>query len=156
MEEGEIKDLVKVWHQKADGERDKTLKFIFVWLCFNAWLAYRSSEESDRDMLECLKRKGTAVSDIVSQYDRAFESGWFRERIQELKELSPIEDSRGKKSAVIIDDITKFDQICEAIYRIRCNLFHGGQRANKTRDIQLVTAAGYILGKWVGNLVNTW
>jgi hypothetical protein len=156
MEEREIKNLVKVWHEKAKEERDIFTKFVFLWFCFNAWLAYQTNEDTDRGMVECLKRKDPSVSDIVYEYDRAFGSGWFKERIQELKGLAPIDDPRGRRTLVNINDISNFDEICEAIYRIRCNLFHGGKTPSGDRDKKLVKVTGDILEKWVGNLVNSW
>lgn len=80
MEEGEVKNLIKVWHQKTkmEGGSDKISKFVFLWICFNAWLAYRSGEDTDRGMVDCLKRKDPVVIDIVSQYEKALESEWFK------------------------------------------------------------------------------
>jgi hypothetical protein len=43
--------------------------------------------------------------------------------------------------------------LVDGIYQVRCNLFHGGKRANDVRDRKLVTICGRILEKWVGNLV---
>jgi hypothetical protein len=156
MEEREIKNLVKVWHEKGKEERNIFSKFVFLWFCFNAWLAYKTNEDTDRGMVTCLKRKDPSVSDIVHEYDKAFGSSWFKERIQELKRLAPIHDPSGRRTPVNISDISNFDEICEAIYRIRCNLFHGRKIPSNNRDFKLIKVAGNILGKWVGNLVNSW
>jgi hypothetical protein len=156
MQETEIKNLIKAWHARSKRERDKISKFVFLWFCFNAWLAYRSGENKDREMVNSLKRRGGKVSDLVSRYDEALGSSWFEGKIEELKRLSPIQDPRGRGAPVNINDVCNFGQICEAIYRIRCNLFHGGKTPTSNRDVKLVTVAGEILEKWVGNLVGSW
>jgi hypothetical protein len=156
MDEEKIKNLVKVWYEKAKHERDKFSQFVYLWFCFNAWLAYRTGKDIDRHMLNDLKRKDPAGSDITDEYDRAFCSDSFKQRIQDLQSLCPIYDSRGKKAPVNINNMTDFPNVCEAIYRIRCNLFHGGKTPDENRDTRLVRVAGSILGKWVGNLVSSW
>ncbi len=156
MDEQKIKNLVKVWYEKAKQERDSFSKFIFLWFCFNAWLAFRTGLQTDWKMLNLLKQKAPVTSDITNVYDRAFESQLFKRRIEDLKNLCPIEDPRRIKPPVRINRITDFPQICEAIYMVRCNLFHGRRTPNENRDLQLVTVVGIILQKWVGNLVNSW
>jgi hypothetical protein len=156
MDEQKIKNLVKVWYEKAKHETDEFSKFVFLWFCFNAWLAYRTEEDRDRDMLEILKARDPKTGDITAVYDNGFASQWFKDRITELQSLCPIYDPRNKYDPVIIGSMTDFPNICEAIYRIRCTLFHGGKSPDETRDRKLVIAAGNILGKWVGNLVSSW
>jgi len=48
MEEREIRNLVKVWYHKAKRERDIFSKFVFLWFCFNAWLAYRTGKNKKK------------------------------------------------------------------------------------------------------------
>ena len=156
MDERKIKNLVKVWYDKANAETDIFSKFLFLWVCFNAWLAYRTTKPTDRAMIECLKRRSHRVLDMLNEYDRAFNSTGFKDKIQELKNLSLISDPTGRRPPITIRNICNFDEICEAIYRIRCTLFHGGKSASRNRDVKLVKVAGDILQKWVGNLVNSW
>jgi len=156
MDEEKIKNLVKVWYEKAKSEADEFSKFVFLWFCFNAWLAYRTQEDHDRKMLELLKAEDSSTKDMKAEYDRAFSGSSFKERIKDLKTLSPIYDSRNKYDPVTINNVTNFPDICEAIYRIRCNLFHGGKTPDDNRDRKLVIVGGTILEKWVGNLVSSW
>jgi hypothetical protein len=88
MDEQKIKNLVKVWYEKAKSETDEFSKFVFLWFCFNAWLAYRREEDHDRDMLELLKAEDSSTKDMKDEYDRASSGDWFKERIEELKNLS--------------------------------------------------------------------
>ena len=48
MDENKVRNLVKGWHQRSRAEGDPTSKFVFLWFCFNAWLAFESEEDTDR------------------------------------------------------------------------------------------------------------
>lgn len=152
--EERIKNLIKTWHHKASEEDYIFSKFIFLWFCFNAWLAYKSNESNDRCMINWLKRTNN-YSDIRI----AFENIKNPETIDELVKLSPIrrDESHPRQGQdIYISDKNDFDNIVEAIYRIRCNLFHGRKDADDKRDRQLVQACGNILSVWIGKLVEEW
>lgn len=91
-----------------------------------------------------------------SNFDLAVGSEVFRGYLGTLVNHSPIEHSLHGRSAIHVAGTSDFPNIVEAIYQVRCDLFHGGKRANDRRDIQLVTVCARILQKWIGNLVNGW
>lgn len=68
MEELEVRSLVKGWHQRARRERDPTSRFVFLWFCFNAWLAYESEEDTDREMLNWLVESRAAESQLRASF----------------------------------------------------------------------------------------
>jgi len=48
MREQQIKILIKVWREKAFKEHnDPFSKFLFLWICFNAWLAHTYNKDRD-------------------------------------------------------------------------------------------------------------
>ncbi len=158
METDAVKNLIKVWYEKASHEQDPFSKFIFLWFCFNAWLSHCSGEDTDAEMLRRLIGRDTRMSDLTTAYDSLMQASpvVFRVHIQNLVLVSPILDVRGIRSAVVIRDEEDFANISLGIYRIRCNLFHGGKNANDSRDQKLVVIAANILGKWVGSLKDQW
>lgn len=161
MNEDKIKDLIKVWYNKARSEGDVFSKFVFLWFCFNAWLDYKTLKKTDAEMIKDLADKSPRVTDMLNAYNVPFNSGTevFKNNLKTLTLMSqqkPIEDVRGRKKSIRIKDENDFSNIVWAIYRIRCNLFHGGKEANDPRDLKLVMVAQRILDKWLGNLIAQW
>jgi len=158
MNENQIKNLIKVWHEKSSHEQDPFSKFVFLWFCFNAWIAHRSSKESDAGIMREITTRDIRMMDITTVYDTLMQATptVFRTHIQNLVKLSPIMDPRGIKPPTVIADENDFPNILWGIYKIRCNLFHGGKNAGEPRDQQLVVIAGLILEKLVGGLIGQW
>ena len=158
MEEQQIQSLVTGWHQRARRERnDPISQFVFLWICFNAWLSYESGLDADAAMLSWLKGAARERSQLVTSFDLATASDTFRTNLRALAGLSPIHGTRRSNPRVVhIAGDQDFDGIVDGIYQVRCNLFHGGKRANDARDQKLVMASARILEKWVGNLVAGW
>jgi hypothetical protein len=154
MDEQRIQALVKSWHARSTREGDPVSKFVFLWFCFNARLSYESGEDRDRDMLEWLKTASPGSSQLRRSYDQAMASDVFRRDLQTLVSSSPIHGTRRHNPQVVrIRDIEDFPNIVEGVYQVRCNLFHGGKRADDLRDQKLVKVSAAILRKWVGNVV---
>lgn len=85
-------------------------------------------------MLEWLKGEGAKDSELTKAYERALGSNGFRNRLKAMSMLSPIESTRRKpQPAVVIASADDFPALVEGIYRVRCNLFHGGKRAGDDR-----------------------
>ncbi len=157
MEEQKIKDLIKGWYEnKAKRESDPFFKFLCLWICFNAWISYKSNKTTDRDMINWLKNETEKSSDIILEYEHAKKTDSFRKNLGSIVLFSPIKDSIGSRDSISVSGVDDMTNVIEAIYRIRCNLFHGGKSQNDSRDIKLVKCASIILEKWVGNLVVSW
>jgi hypothetical protein len=93
-------------------------------------------------------------SALSRSYDEAMASDVFRRDLQTLADDSPIYGARRVNPQVgEIRGIEDFHNIVEGVYQIRCNLFHGGKRADDIRDQKLVKVSAAILRKWIGNLV---
>lgn len=155
MEEREIRNLVKGWRDRSRRERDVVSKFVFLWFCFNAILAFESQKEADRTMINWLKSRPRS-SRLISGYDAATRSSVFSGYLRALAANSPITDPRCRHRPVVIVDAEDFDNLLEGIYRIRCNLFHGRKSSNDVRDQKLIKVAALILEKWMGNVVSMW
>ncbi len=156
MKEQKIKNLVKIWYKKAKFEQDPFSKFVFLWICFNAWLDYKSGEFLDSEMIKWLIGQTSSTSDLVLNYEMAKKTEPFKGNLKTLVNLSPVYDPRGRRSPIEIKDENDFENIVKVIYRVRCNLFHGGKEADNSRDRKLVEVSKRILEKWIGNLIATW
>ena len=128
MDELQIKNLIKVWRGKAFRERDPFSKFLFLWICFNAWLEHESGEDRDADMINWLITQTPESSSLVESYEVCRKKNDIKTCLKFLIVNSPFEDSRGQRHITVRDE-DDFENIVRAIYRIRCNLFHGGTQA---------------------------
>lgn len=155
--EQRIKKLITVWRNKALGEEeDPFSKFLFLWICFNAWLAYTSGKDTDRAMINWLVNQDNKSSDLVNCFNNRMKiSDNFVQNLQFFAENSPYKDSREKHPDIVVKDENDFENIVEAIYRIRCNLFHGGSEANETDIRRQIALSNAILNEWIAALVVT-
>jgi hypothetical protein len=156
MDEARIKGLIKIWHGKAFSENDHFSKFFFLWICFNVWLEYKSEKDTDAHMIEWLVAQSPDTSDFVERYEKLKNNKTFRDALKALANNSPIEDSRGIRQEIQIRDENDFENIVRAVYRIRCNLFHGGKSAHESRDKRLIVLSNVILNHWVVSLIAGW
>lgn len=153
MSDQQIKNLITTWRGKALSESDKFSKFLFLWICFNAWLAYESGEDYDRNMIDWLKKQNRQSSDLVACFELCKTKSTFVDSLKFFQDNSPIKDSRGKKF-VIVKDVNDFENIVEAIYMIRCNLFHGGSEAHETEIQKQIAASNIVFNYWIATLNN--
>ena len=152
--EQRIKNLIIAWREKASGENNQFSKFLFLWICFNAWLSYTSGKDTDRAMINWLVNRDNKSSDLVDCFEnRVRISNYFVENLQILAGNSPYKDSRGKPPDIFVKDENDFENIVEAIYRIRCNLFHGGSEAHEEDIQKQVAISNNILNEWIATLV---
>ena len=157
MKEEKVRKLIKVWYEnKVKREMDPIFKFLCLWICFNAWLDHQSRKYADSQMIKWLVKQTPQTSDLVSSYERAKHTVPFKDSLKVLAQMSPIYDLRGRHDPIKIKDEDDFENIVKAIYRVRCNLFHGGKELNDLRDQKLIVNCQRILEKWVGNLIDSW
>jgi hypothetical protein len=133
------------------------LHVVFLWFCFNAWLAHESNEDTDREMIQWLTGAPATTSQLRAAIDLASRSDVFVGYLRALAALSPITSTGRRHREVRIDSLLEdFGGIAQAVCQVRCNLFHGGKRETDPRDQKLVKVCARILEKWVGNLVGGW
>jgi len=160
MHEEKIKNLIINWRQKSHNEGDQFASFVFIWFCFNAWLEHITNSDTDAGMIKELAEREQSARGLTEIYDLAIADDILLQRsIRDLINKSQeesIKDVRGKKNSISIADEDDFKNIVWAIYRIRCNLFHGGKEADDLRDQVLVKDAAMILRQWIGRLIASW
>lgn len=152
----EVQETVKEWHRnKAKNENDQFYRFMCHWICFNAWLENQSGKSRDREMINWLKAQSTKSSDIISAYEEMKATTVGSQNLTTLVAMAPILGSKGRQD-ISLRDIDDRDNVIEAIYRIRCNLFHGGKRSSNVRDTKLLTCVNHIMTKWIDALIAKW
>lgn len=70
MDEPEVRSLVNGWYARARREDDHVTSFVFLWFCFNAWLACESEEDTDRAMIDWLTDRKAGTSRLQAAYNR--------------------------------------------------------------------------------------
>ena len=156
MHAKKIQNLIKVWYEKARNGNDHFTKFVFLWICFNAWLDYSSGKDTDAEMIKWLVSQTAQTSDIVRAFESSKHDILVVDSIDTLVNLSPFNDARGKRPQVVITNKNDFENIVWAIYRIRCNLFHGGSASNEDRVLNEVAMSKNILNIWIQNIILSW
>ncbi len=155
-EEFRVKELIITWHDKSCSETDIFSSFVFSWFCFNAWIELNSNKDTDAGMMKELTEQSRQHAELVNAFQELETDEVFKQHLSILTANCPIYDQRGLKEPLIIKDERDFENIVWAIYRIRCNLFHGGKNAGDPRDQLLVTHAGAILQIWIARLIENW
>jgi hypothetical protein len=128
---------------------------VFLWFCFNGWLAFESGEDVDALMLSWLKSADPASSRLRAAFETAKGSETFQLQLATLAGYCPIHSDRPNKPDARMSSADDLDGMLDAIYYVRCNLFHGGKSPEDSRDYKLVKICSLILHKWVGNLVGS-
>lgn len=155
MIDTELKELVRGWYKnKAEGETEPFFKFMCLWICFNALLEFESTRSRDRAMIDWLKSPLSDSSELWIAYQAMLLTDTGQQNIKNLAASCPVGGSRG--DPLSISGTTDSDNIIEVLYRIRCNLFHGGKAEGNTRDVKLVTYANGVLSKWMSELIAKW
>lgn len=145
--------FLKTWYSRAkrkDRVVDEADRFICLWIAFNAWLKQHYGEDwGDGELIHGIDRNlhGERVTKNGLADDKAFISIFElikndnrnKKILDELKAHGKIYNMRYPPSSPDADVHAKaftgdFKSYIEAIYEIRCNLFHGRKNPDDTTD----------------------
>jgi hypothetical protein len=113
-----------------------------VWRAFDAYI---NSEFPNRNVFE---RLNGFVSTYFKWYLKEYKNlpDNFKVSIDELSKYEIEDMTPGSiKSKIKINDKTNLKQVTDVIYRIRCNLDHGGKQMSEEKNVILVERAFYLL-----------
>lgn len=153
----DYREFVKTWLERAKEERevDKADRFICLWIALNASLKQSYAEKSaDYELIKCLiaDNGSKKIFDHLNENDRNF-----KDLLVKLKAAGKIYNMRfpndGTKAKEFLGDFKTF---IEAIYQIRCNLFHGRKDVKDDRDKKLVFLAYDLLLPWFLSYCKRW
>ena len=138
-------ELIQKWHELATTDpaiQDNAFfKFVATWVAFNAFYAEMFPELSGQDRNQVEKYSDlpeTKKIHLALLKDQQYKAAVLFFCMQGVRDLAKPRD--------LYDTQTIFKQV----YKVRCNLFHGGKLPKNPRDYSLVENA-YII---VSNVVN--
>jgi len=149
---GSSRTLFKHWFRKGINEEEWNdgSKFFCFYLCLNILMANLSKENSDRKMLNWVKRNDSVLSRAFAE---KINHQPFVVRLEELKRMSPVSDARtGVNGDKSIRDINNMGQVLEVVYKIRCNFFHGNKLLTVDRNRRLIETSTYLLKYWMEDI----
>lgn len=156
-----IEDIVWQWYSISDGgeilDPDIFFRFVSTWIAFNAHYQFNATKKSQKKLgdykalCRFLQEPEVQVAherlrDIDEEYLQA---------IRDL-ESTPIRDTQpnSRRSPERIIDLSSIHEVMTAVYRVRCNLFHGGKSRYDPRDRTLVEAAYNVTKRLLGYLLH--
>lgn len=164
--------LIKGWREQSRAGEGDFESFIYLWIAFNAWAACVTGKDDDRDWQRALVAEPTlndlfdrlvAEPTATAAATRRFAALWPIFRVAELRERridywADAHESRAAMARAYVDaGARKFEPRCyfeheqtpldwghtlAALYRVRCNLFHG-EKARSSESDQAVVSAAY-------------
>jgi len=155
----------------GEPNQDQFLPFVLLWMAFNGWLSAVTDRDRDSKMLADI----AAHTKVRAKYDQLInDSATFRTGIEDFERLWPIFDTRAARRSIGISQFRQMDRAAVlaclnprhiyphgwiksadtppswehtlyALYRVRCNLFHGQKTPALERDRALALSAGAVL-----------
>lgn len=137
MGKRELVEKGKEWRKIAKEQDDFFVKFALEYFTFNALLriVYFPNAEAvkDRDLINRLKSDHNCKNFVLKNEN---EGKWIKELKEELGR-KPLQNLTRRRE-IKAEELEDFENIVEAIYCIRNNLFHGHKYPGDERDQQLV------------------
>ncbi|APV43736.1 hypothetical protein Dform_00377 [Dehalogenimonas formicexedens] len=129
--------FVSLWIERCDRNTlDDGDRFINLWIAFNGWMKGLFGENSTD---ATLITKTKTYAQLEAGFQRLKENADFNRYLISIQK-SPIIDMRNDNKIVTFDG--NFTTYIDAIYQIRCNLFHGRKDVERDeRDKELVSCA---------------
>lgn len=142
-----VKRTIFRWYSRSKGQEITSPphafdNFISLWIAFNCWGYYETSEDTDRKMINSLK---TNIK-LKEEFEKSKKERYFLEKLLKMKGIG-IPTHRPRPTEVRFDDENSFGDILEVIYTIRCNLFHGRKDPINQDDLNYVSWACFILDR---------
>jgi hypothetical protein len=140
------------WRTAVKGEIDSTdpfFRFIASWVSFNGLYASRftGGDRAGVRHFARLAQAAVAHEHLLTQDARYAQAAHVLQR-------KPVRDTGGSDNTYPVADVHDLDQVLNAIYQVRCNLFHGRKERRDFRDRYLVTAGFEIVSRLVGALLD--
>jgi hypothetical protein len=149
----EVLEIAREWRLAATDDaaigRGAIARFLKVWIAFNALYALRAGNvEGDRKQLE----RFTEWLPVRSAHERGLSQQVYRRSVESL-EPGGIRNYQKNCTLLVRPPYACLD-VLDAVYQVRCNLFHGKKAPTNLRDAQLVQSAGNIISFIVNSLLD--
>lgn len=120
--------------------------FLLLWLLFESWLTHLSNRELTSQKITWFKNNQSYLKDSWPQISIPGE-------VRVLENQGQIFDKRFNppRNPVSITNvqIPNVNEVVDVIYRIRCNLIHGHEDITNNDNLNLYSACGDILYRWL-------
>ena len=137
-------ELIQKWHELASTDpaiQDNVFfKFVATWVAFNAFYAEMFPELSGQD-----KKQIEKYSDLPET--KKIHSELLKD--QQYKAAVLFFCMQGVRDVAKPRDLFDMQTIFKQVYKVRCNLFHGGKLPKNPRDYSLVQNAYIIVSRIV-------
>ncbi len=153
------KDIIKTWMGRARKNYTGTVSglnpgifwadsLIYVWIPFEAFTTSKFNLRSADKRVEKFKEE------YKDWFRSKTFSSTFNESMNELikyevKDMRPVNPD----PPITITDRTKLEEIVDVVYRVRCNLFHGGKSSTEQKDIELMQFSFKVIYKILDNIL---
>lgn len=148
----EVVELAKLWHAASAVGRADTNRFagfISAWIALNALYALVSPNESgDRKQL----RRFAALEKVRAEHTLALVEEDYRGAVRSLASQGVYNSQNGRTLAIA--DERDLSNVLDAVYQVRCNLFHGRKSPRDLRDHRVIEAARIITYRLVDGLLS--
>jgi hypothetical protein len=135
-------EKIKGWREVVKTQNDYFIKFAIEYFVFNALLRIHFFPDKlavrDRDLIDKLKQNDKCRDLLMNSHKR-----FIMELIEELQQKPLVNLTRNKE--LVISNSEDWDNIIEAVYWIRNNLFHGYKYPGDERDKKLVRLGYHLI-----------
>lgn len=143
--ETHMKERVLRWLERARGrdrlDDDIFDRFICAWIAFNGWYHITVGDFADREAIRTLSRS----TEVAVLYGKLLEASDFTAAEASFRALWPIKTTRTPRNHPSCDHGAEAPRdvphLLDALYAVRCNLFHGMKHPEERRDREVVAAA---------------
>ncbi len=169
------RDLIRGWHYEAQQKAAQTgnlfAAFMYEWVAFNAWASCVTDLNVDREIIDCLG-KSSELSDSFDanrEKESSFRTAsdlflalWPIFDARQVREFGPPPESETRsetiqrylrtgankhapKKWILSHKEPSWNDSLDALYQVRCNLFHGGKWTDNQQDQEIVLRAYEVL-----------
>jgi hypothetical protein len=154
-EMADVLSLAREWRTAASddlwfSDRNRLAnRFLKLWIALNAaYAAYADQLDGDRAQL----RHFAQWEPVISAHRRNLGDRVYDRAVQSL--ATPGVYNYRNDSWVTIKTPDSAVEVLDAIYQVRCNLFHGRKRPTNLRDAQLIKASDTVLSRILDSVLS--
>lgn len=121
---------------------------IYIWITFEA---FTTSKFNLRSADKRVKKFEEDYKDWFKskKFSSTFDSSLKELMKYEVKDMRPVNPD----PPITITNIDNFEEIIDVIYRVRCNLFHGGKSSTEQKDIELLQFGFKVIYEILDNIL---
>lgn len=155
----DVDEIIRQWYRVAvDEERqDVFFRFIALWIAFNAHYVSRYHHFDDTSARvtdhKYVRRFAQEAENVRRHRKLLNKRGDYASAVAVLA-ASGVRDVISQELFSITESTDLF-QVCETVYQVRCNIFHGGKLRGNPRDENLTSAAFVVLDGLLAPVVQT-